>query len=157
MGSGKTTAGQILAKKLAVPFIDLDEYIISREELSIPELFRKYSEQGFRDREHKAVLEVSRMQGVVISAGGGAMMFSRNSLPLGRTGEIVFLDVGFEECYRRIAESNRPLVKSSSREQLFQLHETRRECYLALAGHTIRVIGSPRETASAIIRRLDLK
>ena len=62
-GSGKTSVGKILAENLALPFVDLDQRIEDQAGMSIPEIFKKKSEPGFRQLEKTALQEVSKMVG----------------------------------------------------------------------------------------------
>src|SRR6056297_3585119 len=73
MGAGKSTVGRPLAKKLQVPFFDLDQMIEDHEELTIPEIFEVKGEQIFRAIERKLIIsQTDDMQGVM-ALGGGAL------------------------------------------------------------------------------------
>lgn len=157
IGSGKSTLGPVLARRLSAEFIDSDDFIESREGLTIPELFRRYSEQGFRDREHKALLELSHRSGIVLSTGAGALTYSRNVLPLKRTGVLLFINADFEECYRRIKDSDRPLVRSNTREQLEKMYEVRNSHYRTISDYEIPAVGTARELSTAAIKLMRLK
>jgi shikimate kinase len=78
MGSGKTTVGRKLAKKLDHPFIDLDETIENRYRISIPTIFSKYDEKVFRKIEHETLKSLLHLQNHVISTGGGTPCFFNN-------------------------------------------------------------------------------
>ncbi len=79
MGCGKSTVGRLLAKHLNIPFIDLDEYLSSLYGLSIPDLFLKHGEIGFRKLEQKALHELlSTTQTSVLSLGGGTPCYADN-------------------------------------------------------------------------------
>ena len=72
-GSGKSTLGKVLAAKLGWSFTDLDEFIIARAGIPIPEIFRQLSEEGFRQAERDALSELSAApEKMVIATGGGA-------------------------------------------------------------------------------------
>lgn len=157
MGCGKSTVGKILAQRLTVPFIDMDEYLEAREGMTIPEMFGKLGEAGFRECEHAAALELSRLRGVVLAAGGGALAFEKNAAALRKTGILIFLDASFSECYSRVKDSDRPLVRGNTRESLEQLYLSRRESYRLAADFELASDGLPEEIAEAAIRLLGLK
>ena len=73
MGCGKTTVGEILAKKLGLPLIDTDAYIVEQEGKSIPDIFAQDGEPYFRKKEAEAIRTLCT-QNAVISCGGGAML-----------------------------------------------------------------------------------
>ena len=72
MGAGKTTLGKAFARKLNIPFIDLDWYIEERFHKTVGELFTERGEAGFREIERNMLHEVAEFENVVISTGGGA-------------------------------------------------------------------------------------
>ncbi len=82
MGSGKSTVGKILSKKLFYRYIDMDKYIEELSGMKIPDIFKVYGEEGFRDIEHKATCSLGKLSGAVIATGGGALTFKRNIAPL---------------------------------------------------------------------------
>ena len=71
MASGKTTLGEILAGKLGLGFIDTDNYIEECAGRSIPEIFEKEGEEGFREYEWETAQDLRFTDGLVIAAGGG--------------------------------------------------------------------------------------
>ena len=75
MGSGKTTVGRKLAKLLSLSFIDLDAYIESKFLKTIAEIFAEKGEDEFRKIERKALIDVSQIEDVIISTGGGNTLF----------------------------------------------------------------------------------
>lgn len=132
MGCGKTTVGRAAA--CLVPgagFLDLDDRIVEREGLSIPEIFSQKGEASFRDAETTALLETSDLRGpAVIATGGGALISERNVSICRSKGRIAFLDVPFEICYQRIrSDPNRP-VAAREKSALRELYEKRRSIYL---------------------------
>ena len=70
MGCGKSTIGRLLAKKLGREFVDLDDYIVQREGMSIPQIFEQRGENYFREVEAVALSELSAAAGVVATGGG---------------------------------------------------------------------------------------
>jgi shikimate kinase len=82
MGSGKSTIGKLLAKELAVPFIDLDQYISDKEEISISDYFKKNDEAGFRVLELKYLEEILRQGDACVLALGGGTPTVSNAMEL---------------------------------------------------------------------------
>lgn len=77
-GSGKSTIGQILAKKTGKAFVDMDDEIIKRAGMSIPEIFERFGEGHFRDLESQVASDLGKERGLVIATGGGAVLRSEN-------------------------------------------------------------------------------
>ncbi len=73
MGTGKSTVGPLLARRLGVNFVDLDEAIESAERCSIPEIFQRTGEAGFRRAEAAALEQLSSSQPIVLALGGGTL------------------------------------------------------------------------------------
>lgn len=116
MGSGKSTVGKELASQLGWQFIDLDELIIKRSGLSIPEIFRRYGETTYRELESSAIFSTMEMKQVVIATGGGAPCFNDNIDVLSANGTTIFLKGAIDTIVKRIqADSSvRPIVASKS-------------------------------------------
>ena len=74
MGAGKTRVGQILARRLCLPFYDTDQSIEERTGVDIPFIFDKEGEWGFRKREKEIVEELTQKKGIVLSTGGGTVL-----------------------------------------------------------------------------------
>jgi Shikimate kinase len=120
MGSGKTTIGKLLAKKLNLPFIDLDLFIENRYRKSVGEIFIEKGEADFREIERKALHEVSQFENLIISTGGGTPCFFDNMTIMNEAGTSIYLKVGIEELAKRLSgcKEKRPLIKDKSPEEL---------------------------------------
>ena len=90
-GSGKTTVGKLLAKKLQLEFLDTDD-LITEKYGNITDIFKTKGEAVFRDYESEVIKEVSAVGGRVIATGGGAVLRAQNTDLLKRNGRIYFLD-----------------------------------------------------------------
>ena len=113
MGSGKSTVGQLLSKKLGFEFIDTDQMIVDNEQLSINEIFDNNGEAYFRDLE-KNILDEVDFSNVVIATGGGLPVFKNNMDILIDRGTTIYLKISAAEVYFRVKEfNNRPLFENS--------------------------------------------
>lgn len=120
MGCGKTTLGRKIAGLLGLNFIDLDKFIEERTFKSVPLIFEEEGEQGFREREHHALEEVSHFEHVIVATGGGAPCFYDNMELMNRTGITVYISPDTPTLAGRIIHSKteRPLVAGKSKEEL---------------------------------------
>src|SRR4051812_41327135 len=93
MGSGKTTIGRALARRLGRRFIDSDHEIEHRTGVRVPVIFEMEGEEGFRRREASVIDELSHHAGIVLATGGGAILDPANRKALATTGWVIYLDV----------------------------------------------------------------
>lgn len=128
MGCGKSHMGKLTARALGMPFIDLDKYIVTKEGMSIPEIFEKYGEPHFRSLEAKYIRELS--DGNVVATGGGALINDETAQFARQSGISVYINASFDVCYKRIkGDRNRPLVMNNTPEQLKELYNKRDVTY----------------------------
>jgi shikimate kinase len=122
-GCGKSTLGRQLAKRLGYTLIDLDDYIIKEQGLSIEKIFELKGEDHFRRLEQKALQEIKE-ENVVISTGGGAPCFFDNMDLMNTLGKTIWLnpdaDVVTERLYNSPNSANRPLLKGKTREETLE-------------------------------------
>jgi len=126
MGTGKTTVGKLLAKKLRRSFIDVDEFIENRYRKTIAAIFEEKGEAGFRKIEHRALQEISSFENIVVSTGGGLPCFFDNMDLLNQTGITVYLRASVDELFDRLSADmqKRPLVKGKNADELRNFIET---------------------------------
>lgn len=111
-GSGKSTVGRQLARRLQLAFFDSDRVIEERLGCSIKDFFTREGEEAFRDVEASVIDELSQKSDVVLSTGGGAVLRSANRNHLRSRGHVVYLKSAPEELARRLRnDSNRPLLQ----------------------------------------------
>lgn len=134
MGSGKTTLGKILAKKLNVTFADTDDYIEKIENKSIPQIFNQDGEEYFREAEFKAINHFAVMDKMILSLGGGLPVSDKNKSVLKKMF-VIYIDSPFEDCYKRICDTDRPIVAQKSKEELQKHYEERVPHYKAVADY----------------------
>ena len=89
MGAGKSAVGRYLARTLHLSFVDSDDEIESRTGVDIPFIFEKEGESGFRKREAVVVNDLSKMDGIVLATGGGAVVDADSRSRLGGRGFVV--------------------------------------------------------------------
>lgn len=126
-GCGKTCLGNTISKDEGLKFIDLDEYVEEKNNMTIKEMFN-ISEEFFRDKESEVVKEVSKMNNTIISTGGGVIKRKENMDILSQSGCIIFIDRTPENIIDTLDISNRPLLKEG-KEKLYDLHKERYEIY----------------------------
>lgn len=132
MGCGKTSVGRRAAKLLGRKFCDLDLYIEKAAGMSVAQIFERYGESGFREREAAAVEKLSREGGMVVASGGGTVLFPRNVELFHQNGStIVFLDVPLAALQERLKnDKKRPLLQKPNRRQVIaELYEKRCPLY----------------------------
>ncbi|MBX0291555.1 shikimate kinase [Hymenobacter sp. HSC-4F20] len=128
-GAGKTTLGRALATAYRVPFLDLDEEIIRREQRSVSEIFAQDGEEYFRQVEADVLRDViATTPTLVLATGGGTPCFHHNLEVLLETGLTLYLAVPVPELVRRLlrAAASRPLLAASTDAAALtaRLHET---------------------------------
>ena len=118
-GSGKSTVGAALAESLGRKLVDVDERIVEMAGCSIPEIFLKDGEEGFRQIEHQALCEVSKESGLVIATGGGVVTRPENLDPMRQNSLIVWLlrDLSL------LPKDGRPLSQTNSLTEMFKVRE----------------------------------
>ena len=157
MGSGKSTIGNIIARRLNREFQDSDQFIERRTGVDIARIFDIEGEQGFRDRETNALQELLSQNNRVIATGGGSVMRSENQQMLKQRGYIVFLDTSLNQQMQRLRrDKKRPLLQTENpRARLEALSHERRPIYLDLADLVVKTDKRvARRLASDIINQL---
>ncbi len=145
MGAGKTTIGRQLAAALGREFLDLDQAIEERCGVSIPTIFDIEGEAGFRKRETSLLDELTRLKGIVLATGGGAILAAANRAMLSERGLVIYLRADARELYRRVArDRNRPLLQTPNPQQrIVELLEQREPLYKQLADVTLDTSSQP--------------
>jgi len=131
MGTGKTVVAIELARKLGMKFIDMDQLIEERQEMSIADIFVRYGEKYFREQENKLVQELSQKENMVIATGGGTFLNLDNTRILNQEGKIICLYANSQTIYNRLKKkNNRPLIKGNNiLNKINHLLEKRKKIY----------------------------
>lgn len=113
MGTGKSTVGKILAKRMNRTWIDIDQRIEEQQKRKISEIFEKDGEAAFRAMEKAMVREVAIGRSLVITTGGGAVVDEENLRHLKNSGLLIALTAAPETIYQRVKKTtHRPMLKS---------------------------------------------
>jgi shikimate kinase len=159
MGAGKTTIGKLLADELRLEFVDVDREIESRSGVDIPWIFDREGEAGFRIRETAALKELSQLDGVLISTGGGAVISAENRQIMMSTGTVIYLHTSVDEQVRRTSrDRKRPLLQNDDpRRVLSELMAIREPLYREIADVILDTDSrSPKLVAQDLIEQLRL-
>lgn len=153
MGAGKTTVGNLLAKRLGLPFDDVDLIISRRAGRSIREIFAADGEPAFRRLEHEVTAELLGGRDAVLALGGGAAEYPATRQRL-RGRHVVYLQVRYDEAMQRIShDAGRPMLRAPDLQDIF---ERRRSTYESVAMHIIPTDGRrPEDICQEILERLD--
>ena len=159
MGAGKTTIGRLLAKQLGRKFVDSDWYIESQTGADIAWIFSKEGEPGFRERETKAIDELTLQPQIVLATGGGAVMRAENRQLLQQRGIVVYLNAPVEVQMARTAkDKSRPLLQKANPKKILQnLYQIRDPLYRQVA-HIILPTGHtyPRNMVNQLLQQLEI-
>jgi shikimate kinase len=158
MGAGKTTVGRALAKRLRSRFLDLDDVIEQREQMSVAEIFASSGETAFRRMETAALRELLQDRkadsDLVVALGGGAFVQKQNRAALNAAGAItVLLDAPLEELRRRCKREGKARPLARDQEKFGELFAARRADY-GLAQLKVQTLDKPVKQIAAEIERL---
>jgi shikimate kinase len=137
-GAGKSTAGERAAKLAEMRFVDLDAEIVRRVGRSIPEIFEKEGEQGFRRIETEVTQRVLAGPAAVIAAGGGWIASAGNRALLPSHARTIYLRVGVNTAAARLGENHgRPKLAAGATIEILLRLEAERAAFYELADGSI--------------------
>ncbi|TXI93604.1 MAG: 3-dehydroquinate synthase, partial [Burkholderiaceae bacterium] len=144
MGSGKTTVGRALAKKLNKRFVDSDHEIEARTGVAISVIFDIEGEASFRQREADVIRDLCQQTDIVLATGGGAVLNPRSRQILHDSGTVVYLKASIGSILHRTRhDKKRPLLRTADpRKKLEELEQQRDPLYREVA-HMIIETGQP--------------
>ncbi len=121
MGAGKSTIGRLLATELSLDFKDTDKEIEDRSGVDIPWIFDMEGEEGFRNREAAMLAELSQLDNILLSTGGGIVIRPENRKVLAGKGTVVYLKTSIDEQVRRTSrDKKRPLLQNADPRQVLE-------------------------------------
>ena len=152
-GSGKSTVGRQLARRLDLPFFDSDHVIEERLGCSIKVAFERDGELAFRDLEESVLDELTRNARAVISTGGGAVLRLNTRLRLHERGYVVYLNSSPDEIARRLKHDvSRPLLQvNDPLKRLKDLYAVRDPLYREAAHY---VVETGRPTVATLVNMI---
>jgi shikimate kinase/3-dehydroquinate synthase len=164
-GSGKSTIAKLIGEKLQWPACDLDDLIVERSNLTIPVIFQREGEPGFRLREAEALRAVSSREQFVVATGGGTIVRPENRAFMATRGWIICLEAQPQTLHARIQRQLKKSDQNAIRpmldalyplDQIRALKHTRQSAY-GLADwtvHTDRL--TQQQVADEVIRALEV-
>lgn len=116
MGAGKSVAGALLARRLGLPFLDIDAAIEAEAGARIAELFRREGEAAFRERESALLARTLAADGQVVATGGGAVLDGNNRRQLRERGLVAWLQADPDTQLQRLEGCrDRPMLEGADR------------------------------------------
>jgi len=155
MGSGKSAVGRHLARLLRFSFHDSDADVEARTGVDIAFIFEKEGEAGFRLRERESIERLTRLTGVVIATGGGAVINLDNRRMLAARGAVVYLETSIGQQLERTRHGrHRPLLNDTDpEEKLVELMRHRAQLYAEIADITVATDGRRVQAVAEEIHR----
>ena len=158
MGTGKTTVGRQLSRKLKMDFYDSDRVIEENTGADIPLIFEKEGEAGFRKREADTIDQLTQKQNIILATGGGAVLNKENRNHLITRGTVFYLKSNLKTLIERTCkDKNRPLLHADEPAEVIlqRLLDERGPLYEETADYTIHTANnSIHSVIQAIIRTL---
>jgi shikimate kinase len=153
MGTGKSSIGRQVARRLGFQFLDTDHLIVEREGAAVADIFAKVGEAAFRALETRTLESLEHLTRCVIATGGGIVMREENRAILRRLGFVVGLTASPEVVFQRVSRNNkRPLLQTEEpRETMHRLLADRAEAYQLAAQFTVDTSAITQPEAAALI------
>jgi len=156
MGAGKTSLGLALAEKMAVPFLDTDQWIEEKAGKTISSIFKEDGESMFRTWEQTCLSEINGTP-QIIATGGGLPCFHENMNQLLQKGVVIYLEMTSLDLYKRVKnDTHRPLLANESnlQQKIENLLELRASTYCQ-ATLCIQANKPVEELVKEIVRQID--
>ncbi len=153
MGTGKSSIGRHVAKRLGFQFMDTDYLIVQREGRPVAQIFQELGEAGFRNLETRTLQSLEHLTRCVISTGGGIVLRPENREILRALGFVVGLTASPEVIFQRVSRNDkRPLLHTENpRETMERLLAARAEHYREAAQFTVDTSAISQPDAAALI------
>jgi shikimate kinase len=157
MGAGKSSVGKLLAALTPLTLYDTDHEIMDRTGVKISWIFEIEKEAGFRKREAEIIDELTQLENIILSTGGGCVVTPINLEHLKNRGTVVYLHVNLKEQLRRTKRTEtRPLLEvADPKAKLIELNTAREPLYEEIADITIKTSNKkPIEIAKEILSKM---
>ena len=161
MASGKSSIGKLLSKKLSMKFLDLDDYIINKEGMSIAEIFEKKGEVYFRVIENKYLKEVLNTKDqFILALGGGTPCYANNMEEINKGNTVsIYLQGKTKTMIDRLIKkkSKRPLIASLADDKIPEFvakHLFERRLYYELAKITVEIDAKSKKEVAKELKKL---
>lgn len=143
MGTGKSTVAACLSNDYGMEIVEMDQMIVEKEGMSIPDIFAQKGESHFRDAETNILIEIQSKENAVVSCGGGVVLREKNVEEMKKSGKIVLLNAKPETILERVKDDdNRPLLQGNMNvEYIRNMMEQRRPKYESVADFIIQTDG----------------
>ncbi len=141
-GVGKSTIGNLLAKKLDMPFIDSDKEIFKQQQKTASQIIQEQGEPAFREIEAAMIKQIACQSGKIIATGGGSVLRADNRAALAQNGLIIYL----KRDLQYLSVKDRPLSTD-----LVELFAIRDPIYQQMADHQFRLRGWPKQSVNRLI------
>ncbi|MBA5871597.1 MAG: AAA family ATPase [Nitrospira sp. CR2.1] len=155
-GTGKSTVGKILARKLGRTVVSTDAEIVKRANLSVPDIVKQFGWDHFRDLESAVCRDVAAQDQLIIDTGGGAILRPENVEVLRKTGTLIWLTATVETITRRIGgDTQRPSLTGTKSfiDEIREVLNERTPKYQAAAAHVVPTDGiSSAQVADRILQ-----
>jgi shikimate kinase len=155
-GSGKTTIGRQLARRMGLAYVDSDHVLEDRLGCSIREYFEQQGEVAFRDQEQAVLAELSQRPETVLATGGGSVLRAANREALHAHGWVVYLKSTPHELFKRLRyDKTRPLLQvADPLQKLKDLYQQRDPLYREVAHHTVE---TGRPSVNALVSQIAMQ
>ena len=158
-GTGKSVVAKILAEKLNMAVVGMDDEIVRHAGMSIPEVVEKFGWDHFRDIETRIALALAEKDNLIIDTGGGVIERPENMRALEKTGPVFWLTASVDTIVDRIKDdTNRPALVDGKTftEEIAEVLEKRESRYRGAAQHEIDTDSySPDQVADRVLACLD--
>lgn len=158
-GSGKSTTGKILAKKIGKTFVDTDALVVQKAGQSIAQLVAEKGWEYFRDLESQAVREIAINNNCIVSTGGGVILRPENVQALGKDGVFVYLRASVEALRSRITKGrSRPSLsgKQTAVDEVEEILLKRSPLYESTANIVVDTDElDPEQVADTVLKHLE--
>jgi shikimate kinase len=137
MASGKSTLAKKKAKEENKKLVSIDEEIEKDHNMPISEIFKRFGENYFRDKEREKLIEVYSQGEQIVDCGGGAPIFNPELIQ--DNSYVIFVDTDFETIWERLQEdTSRPLAQNKTKEELKELYDKRVKLYRRICNETVK-------------------